>query len=955
MKKKIIKLWGVGMIIVLMTSLFLVGATPVAGDDLDWSDVKVPGGKSQIAATDVAKVTVAPNGDIFVIDSNTATDIYKSTDGGYTWSKATVSGVTTLVDLAVSPSYETDGRVFAVGDAAGGVQAYYSTNSGTSYSAFSVIIDAVGAANSIAIAPNYVAGNGEMLVATTTDTYKWKDNTMSWAAAGANLLPAFDAEYSPNFPIDGTRIAAGTHAVDGAGIHTLVGSDTDWNDTLATWVGAAPAAPCELEFPSDFMASNPSARTFFVSIGADDVYRAEVGKAATLDMNMGEAPQSIAYSGTLADGILYGGAAASTKVYRCTDPDAAPASISWKSSSASPTGATATYVAAPDSVVYAGTAGAESAFSVSNDSGSHFYQTGLIHTTLTTILDMQFTSADEGYLLTNDAPASIDSLWKTGNGGSNWDRIYTVADANDQASLAISMDYGADDTLIIGDTGATGSGAFYVTNNGGDTFVPRALPGITCGPIVVKDQYNIYAGSSGGGGAVQMTANGGWTWQASATSVGDNYIASMLIDPATGNILVGDDNGGVFLSVDNNKTYKQQGDDIDTNDVVGLAFCGDSILGATTDVLARDPDTEGNWTTILNPASSIVNIGVAADGTLYVTDAGTPGTLHRTLDPTAKTVEWSTTSPTSEDTGILNLVEGSVIIFVVDPAANGILTYTDTLNQAVVTLATPEDGTVIGSPTNVTITWEAVDGAKTYQWQIAKANDFKTTTDAGAGVSGTSASSALLSAATVYYYRVRVDAPLLGPWSSPLSFETQLSGNVNPNAPAIPAAQPAANGGTGVSLNPTLYWGGVINATGYELQMGTSPTMAPSTLLVDATGSLNRLGNVTSYVVDITLEYGTNYYWRVKAVSATSETFWSNVQGFTTMVEPTETEPPVTVVQPTPTTITIDIPTPTSTTITQEAPVVEKISEGYIWAIIIIGAVLVIAVIVLIVRTRRSV
>ena len=74
------------------------------------------------------------------------------------------------------------------------------------------------------------------------------------------------------------------------------------------------------------------------------------------------------------------------------------------------------------------------------------------------------------------------------------------------------------------------------------------------------------------------------------------------------------------------------------------------------------------------------------------------------------------------------------------------------------------------------------------------------------------------------------------------------------------------------------------------------------------------------------------------------------------MAEPVAPEPPVVVTEQPPVTITVDIPpAPPATTITQAAPVVEKISEGYIYAIIIIGAVLVIAVIVLIVRTRRSV
>ena len=114
------------------------------------------------------------------------------------------------------------------------------------------------------------------------------------------------------------------------------------------------------------------------------------------------------------------------------------------------------------------------------------------------------------------------------------------------------------------------------------------------------------------------------------------------------------------------------------------------------------------------------------------------------------------------------------------------------------------------------------------------------------------------------------------------------------------------------------------------------------------------LGNVTAYqLVTVSLEYGQTYYWRVRGVSATSTTDWSPITAFTTMLEPEDAPPPVTITDVPPATFTVEIPEqPPATTV---EVVQEEVGQGYIWAIIIIGAVLVIAVIVLIVRTRRSV
>ena len=135
--------------------------------------------------------------------------------------------------------------------------------------------------------------------------------------------------------------------------------------------------------------------------------------------------------------------------------------------------------------------------------------------------------------------------------------------------------------------------------------------------------------------------------------------------------------------------------------------------------------------------------------------------------------------------------------------------------------------------------------------------------------------------------------------------------------------------------------------------------MAP---LVKLDGDLGRL-IVTAYAYVTELDYSSPYYWRVKAVSGTAgagtlkESPWTSGV-FITMDEPVEPTPPVVIEEaPTLPDITIEQPdiTITSPAITVPLPdVVEtEITPTWIYIIIAVGAVLVIALLVLIVRTRR--
>jgi hypothetical protein len=315
----------------------------------------------------------------------------------------------------------------------------------------------------------------------------------------------------------------------------------------------------------------------------------------------------------------------------------------------------------------------------------------------------------------------------------------------------------------------------------------------------------------------------------------------------------------------------------------------------------------------------------------------------------------------------MTLAEGSNIVMMVSPDATGavsLYTYTDTLSTTIPVQTGPADGAINTEPNAVVLMWEAATGATAYEYQIESRADFAVSNAATALPTAvnaplTSQRVTGLIAGRTYYWHVRVAAPVIGPWSQSFSFETQLV-QADPNSPDIvsPSVGGTGPGGYNAPLNPTFQWTNVPRATGYEFQLAIDPLMEE--LIIDFSGD-KPLGNTTAYkLTAYTLDYSTTYYWRVRAVSATSETDWSVIVAFTTMAEPTETTstappPSTSIVVTQPPATSIVVTQPPATTVTMEAPVTEEISPAYIWAIIIIGAVLVIAVIVLIVRTRRNV
>ena len=282
----------------------------------------------------------------------------------------------------------------------------------------------------------------------------------------------------------------------------------------------------------------------------------------------------------------------------------------------------------------------------------------------------------------------------------------------------------------------------------------------------------------------------------------------------------------------------------------------------------------------------------------------------------------------------LTLLAGSNILYAIDTAAapEAIWTYEDTLAAPVV-LTSPGKDASVDSEDEVSFVWEDLneDTVEFYTLELNEYDDFSGP-DQGATLiddNDWSTGADALKAGTTYYWRVTVTDPVSSRTSAEWSFMTKVSQVTAPvEVRPLPGAQD-------IILSPTFDWRPVTGAATYEILVATDAGF--TSVVTSATTLIN------AWEIDVELDYSTVYYWRVRGISAsgTPAGDWV-ISVFTTMTKAEAAPAPVEVTT---------VPAPD---VTVTVPVTE-ITPAWIWAIIAIGAVLCIAVIILIVRTRRVV
>jgi hypothetical protein len=294
----------------------------------------------------------------------------------------------------------------------------------------------------------------------------------------------------------------------------------------------------------------------------------------------------------------------------------------------------------------------------------------------------------------------------------------------------------------------------------------------------------------------------------------------------------------------------------------------------------------------------------------------------------------------------------------------------DTIAVINPTVKAPDDGVSVsvnpgtGRSYNLTFTWERYGSSKITAMQLQIATDVNfdgiisdttfdgITTDTIAQVVGpTGTTTADYNPGGTYYWRVRVAStdsegnalatPMwYSPWSATRNFTIMSPVSFTVTAPVV--------GATEVSVTPTISWSAYEGAVKYEVQVSEDPTFA---ILDSGSTTANPF-----FLVDEPLKKSTAYYWRTRAITQEAyqevKTWIPAITSpwltgmFVTMGDPVVEEPLIIVekepAQP-PEVKVIEVP------VTTPSPV----PAALLWAIIVIGAVLVIALIVLIVRTRR--
>jgi hypothetical protein len=234
---------------------------------------------------------------------------------------------------------------------------------------------------------------------------------------------------------------------------------------------------------------------------------------------------------------------------------------------------------------------------------------------------------------------------------------------------------------------------------------------------------------------------------------------------------------------------------------------------------------------------------------------------------------------------------------------------------------------------------------------------------------------------TLYYVSVWALCDNTVTYTSPLPITSFMyagtSSFTTPLAyPTTPMNLVPALGATNVPVQPNFAWAAVTGATAYTLDITTATDVNFASPIYHNAAIPNVVGQptVTWNYTGAALANNTSYIWRVKATGSTSAWVLGNFTTIPAVVPPvTVTNPPaITLTQaaanPVPTiilsqqpavTVTVGSPvTPVITfpglTVTQ-LPAETPPTPAYIWIIVGVGALLTLAVIILIIRTRRVV
>jgi hypothetical protein len=587
-------------------------------------------------------------------------------------------------------------------------------------------------------------------------------------------------------------------------------------------------------------------------------------------------------------------------------------------------------------------------------------------------------------------------IWRYELATGYWERVYYAA--NQTMPLNLAQISASGNALYFAAIGTT---TVYESLNNGQTWAAMLFPTPTAiNSLLAIDPTTVIVG--GVANTYKSLFNGFW----SASPVALGSITSLSAAPTnSAYIVAAGTTGQTSISSDTGTTWGTLSTAISgfsgnamtsvfengsTSAVYSIAANLPGVYRGTTRVDSPSPlILDSTAISVVNQASGLASGATAVPATntvVYAQDNSSGdyavSRITNLANPTGTSgYTAGTIAPTSGATGARGLwvqaAAGKNAIWSIYNR-NSIREYIDYLAVTVAGVTAPA-ATV--AATSAVVNWTAVTAGTfaasgiTYQASItagATALRSPYTSLALAGTytgTATTATFTGLLPFTQYTVTVWVVAPLVSFGGSTAGVSTTFTTMLAAPVPVAPSM-----GAAFVPIVPSFAWSSVSGATGYELWISQSdPTFATKTILtVPVSGNPNSALNWTG----TPLANNTTYYWEVRATAGTVVSAFSSVYGFTTV---TAQLPAVTVTQVPPATLvvtsnpvpTIIISYPPVVTVTQAAanpaPVLtvtqpvytiaaaETSTPTYIWIIVGIGALLTLAVIILIIRTRRVV
>lgn len=542
--------------------------------------------------------------------------IYKSTNGGASWS-AVNTGLSNrqVRALAIDPKSPNtlytgtlNGGVFKTTD--GGLSWSALSISSTSLSVFNLVIDPV---------------NTSIVYATTSGKgiYKSVNGGVSWSPINVGLTTL----YVNALAID-PKVPAVLYAGTSSGVFKTIDGGASWQ---------AKNIPGLIQKQiATIIVDNLNTNNIYIGFfNANSIFKSIDGGENWATFSTG-LPGGVIESLTLdpvSPSTLYTGVR-SHGIFKSTNGGA-----TWSEAN---NGFRSSYVSSvvqhptTPSIIYAATMG--SGVKKSTDGGITWISsnTGLTGLNINTLV-MDPSSPGTLY-------AGTDSrgIFKTIDSGTTW--VATVPNAINARAFTIAIDPRAPNTLYAGVVNLSGMTGVIKSTDAGATWVATDLvskSGVYLGFVnsltIDSVSSKVYAGIFGKG--VHVTSNGGASWTALNAGLGNLYVNSIALDPATSDpktMYVGT-SGGIYKSVTSGSSWSLVRSGWTNTLLMNSTTAGTIYAGSFTGILKSD-NGGSNWTALnrglnhINIQSIKVNTG---DGNSLFVGTGDGGIYSFTFSDTS--------------------------------------------------------------------------------------------------------------------------------------------------------------------------------------------------------------------------------------------------------------------------------------------------------------------------------